>query len=335
MATGTWLLIGTAAVLVFWSVGAYNRLSHHRDRLVRRQAEAERVLRLRRRAVAAWAAAASDGMGDTDDAPPVAAVLHACAQADAAGEGVRQSPTSRSAVSALNMAEQVLESTLRSFIRHPAAGAAAAGGRRAAWVAAEVQIVVARQVLNREVAVYNAAVGQFPASLIAATAGLRATGTLEAGTELTPAGGAPSRAAVGAAVGTAAGAAVAATASGDVQAGDAALVAPQAPAWPATASAAPGMDDAWSHRSSGPAIPDARQQPPTDAALETLEASLPAVPYPPIDASLGIHPTTNAGPASVDLRPSRDAPDTEPGEQPAPQPEAAHDPLPPPPAAVA
>lgn len=260
MATGTWILIGTVLVLVFWSVGAYNRLSHHRDRLVRRQAEAERVLRLRRRAVAAWATAAGDGDEAGDDAPPVAAVLHACAQADAAGDGVRASPTSRSAVAALNLAEQVLESTLRGFMRHPRAATAGAGGRRAAWVSAEVQLVVARQVLNREVAVYNAAVGQFPASVIAAAAGLHATGTLEAGTELSPAGGAPTRAAVGATIGTAAGAALAAAgddrgsgaapvtgepaAPVDDRAGGAALVAVTPVASSPSATDRAGMDDA-------------------------------------------------------------------------------------------
>lgn len=186
MALHTWLMVGIGALLVFWAVGAHNRLSALRDRLVRRHAEVDRVLRLRRRAVIAWVAAAGDG--DGVDLSLNESVLDACAQAEAAAEGARRAPTRRGAIAAANMAEQVLERTVRAFMAHPSSNARpAAAPRRAAWVGCEVQLAVARQGFNREVAAYNAAVSQFPASLLAAVTGLRPTLPVEAGPELSPA----------------------------------------------------------------------------------------------------------------------------------------------------
>lgn len=190
MTIDTWLLIGTGALLVFWGVGAHNRLSALRDRLVRRHAEVDRVLRLRRRAVIAWVAAAGDG--DGADLSLNESVLDACAQAEAAAEGARRAPTRRGAIAAANMAEQVLERTVRTFMAHASSSARPASApRRAAWVGCEVQLAVARQAFNREVVAYNAAVSQFPASVLAAVTGLRPTLPVEAGPELSPAAQVP------------------------------------------------------------------------------------------------------------------------------------------------
>jgi LemA protein len=171
------------AVLAFWGVGAYNRLSAVRDKLVRRFVEADRVLRVRRKAILAWVAGAEDR---PNDSAGVDAVIHACTQADAAGEKARARPTSRGLIASVNMAEQVLERTMRDFMQQPAAAGAA--NRRAAWVATEVQLAVARQVFNREVQAYNTAVRQFPASIMARAIGLAPTAVLEAGAELSPSG---------------------------------------------------------------------------------------------------------------------------------------------------
>lgn len=179
------IVVGTVllAVLVFWCVGAYNRLSAVRDKLVRRFVEADRVLRVRRKAMLAWVAATQE-QGPL--LPGTEAVVHACTQADAAGEKARTQPTARGLIGSLNMAEQVLERTMRDFMQQPSAGAVA--NRRAAWVATEVQLAVARQVFNREVLAYNEAVRQFPASIVARLIGLAPTLSLEAGAELSPAG---------------------------------------------------------------------------------------------------------------------------------------------------
>ena len=237
MTTSIWMVFGGVALGVFWAVGAYNRLSGLRDRVVQRQAEADRVLRARRKAVLAWVAVAENAdatVGDTASmglaplepgsaatfrAAPVLAstasgleggslalnaarspqategpdphtvemVMHACAQAAAAGERARDQPTRRGAMASLNMAEQVLERTLREFMQQPAAVATAQTlRRRASWMACEVQLTVARQVLNRDIAAYNAAVKQFPARLLATLVGLRPTEPLRAGAELSP-----------------------------------------------------------------------------------------------------------------------------------------------------
>ncbi len=168
-------------LFVFWGVGAHNRLSAARDRLVRRYADADRVLRIRRKAVLAWVAAVHESPATSGGD----AVLHACAQAEAAGDKARAKPTARGLIGSLNMAEQVMERTLRDFMQQPAT--ASAVGRRAAWVATEVQLSVVRLAFNREVASYNTAVQQFPARLIAALIRLSPTGPLEAGAELSAA----------------------------------------------------------------------------------------------------------------------------------------------------
>lgn len=226
MATSFWILLGGAALTLFWAVGAYNRLIGLRDRVVRRHGEADRVLRARREAVLAWVAVAQDihavvgdtaslGLGPLDpvgladgtisrhgglepaptpgamtalpDSETVALVVHACAQAAAVAEQALERPTRRGALASLNMAEQVLERTLRAFMDDPAATATPqALRRRASWMACEVQLTVARQVLNREIAAYNAAVTQLPARLLATLVGMRPTVRLQAGAELSP-----------------------------------------------------------------------------------------------------------------------------------------------------
>lgn len=233
MSTPFWILLGGLALAVFWAIGAYNRLCALRDRVVQRYAEADRVLRARRKAVLAWVAVAEDAqaaVGDTasmglvpmepapegerptlrwlpadpaggglaadaleeavaprPDADLVGLVMHACAQASAVGDETRRRPTRRGALASLNMAEQVLERTLRAFMDDPAATATPqALRRRAGWMACEVQLNVARQVLNREIAGYNAAVTQFPARLLATLVGMRPTVNLRAGAELSP-----------------------------------------------------------------------------------------------------------------------------------------------------
>lgn len=221
MSTGIWMVFGGVALGLFWAVGAYNRLSGLRDRVVQRHAEADRVLRTRRKAVLAWVAVAEQGdaaapdsapmgLAPTDASPGVPAaeapcagaadraglrpdarkvelVMHACAQAGAAGEQARRQPTRRGAMASLNMAEQVLERTLQEFLQHPSAVATPqALRRRAAWMACEVQLTVARQMLNRDIAGYNAAVRQFPARVLATLVGMRPTEPLRAGAELSP-----------------------------------------------------------------------------------------------------------------------------------------------------
>ncbi len=208
MSTSFWWIFGGVALALFWAVGAYNRLSGLRDRVVQRQADADRMLRARHQAVLAWVASSLQG-GATDAARPgapdealpglhptlppapddgtVQRVRHACAQAAAAGDAVRARPTRRGAMASLNMAEQVLESALQSFMQEPAAAhTPAARLARSAWMACEVELTVARQVLNADIGAYNAGVRQFPARLLAALFGMGATEALRAGAELSP-----------------------------------------------------------------------------------------------------------------------------------------------------
>src|SRR6478672_9626940 len=106
MTTTQGTVVAIVAVLVFWIVGAYNRLVRLRNDLVarfgavderyrQRQALLERQLELLSGALAAAA-------------PRLEALRAACRQADAAREHARTRPGAAGAVTSLRVAEDIL-----------------------------------------------------------------------------------------------------------------------------------------------------------------------------------------------------------------------------------
>ena len=107
MTTTQGTVAAIAAVVVFWIVGAYNRLVSLRNELVARFAAGRRALPAAPCAARTPARAAGDGAGRRR-APRLDALRAACRQADAAREHARARPGAASAVTSLRVAEDIL-----------------------------------------------------------------------------------------------------------------------------------------------------------------------------------------------------------------------------------
>jgi LemA protein len=147
-----------AAVLLFWAVGAYNRLVSLRNRLTRAFAAVDERFRQRQARLLQWA----DALGDAD-APALQSLRAACQQAEAACAHARARPTHAGALTSLRMAEEIL-SQARSRLPAPAGDEASVA---AALNEGDTALAFARRQFNDAVQTYNHAVGQFPTWVLA------------------------------------------------------------------------------------------------------------------------------------------------------------------------
>jgi len=182
--TSHWLFqLALLAVLLFWVVGAYNRLLRLRAAILSAWEQIVAALVKRSEAMAAVA--------DAVRAPLAAegATLQALADADAkqrgAADGVRQARGRVADVSSWVGAEAALASPasrLRALIElQPALVHESDDGPRlaaalAAWVESEPRIQFARQGFNDAADRYNKAIHQWPTRLIASPLGFRSAG---------------------------------------------------------------------------------------------------------------------------------------------------------------
>ena len=163
--TTTQITAGTlGAVLVFWIVGAYNRVLSLRNALVARFASVDEMSRQRHalleRQIALLAAAlASAG-------PRLEALRAAARQADAAREHARARPAAAGAVTSLRVAEEILADA-RARLPVQSVAAAELPEINAELAAGDTTLVFARREFNAAVAAYNTAVLQFPTALVA------------------------------------------------------------------------------------------------------------------------------------------------------------------------
>ena len=176
-----WLL---PAVLIFWSVGAYNRLV--RLRAAVRQAYAALDVELVRQAeLAASALPAQDSVldeGHTEagallDAPALAwrSLRAALPQFNAVLAATRGRALNAEAVAALNTARSVVDTAWARVLRegHDLAGAPIPEAVQARWIELSRTVNTAVEQFNTAVGAYNSAVRQFPAVLIAWLFGMR------------------------------------------------------------------------------------------------------------------------------------------------------------------
>lgn len=164
MTTTQGTVTAIAAVVVFWIVGAYNRLVSLRsdlvarfgavdERLRQRHAQLERQLELLSTALAAAA-------------PRLDALRAACRQADAAREHARARPAAASAVTSLRVADDILTDARSRLPVQSVAGADLAG-LNSHLATSDAALSFARAEFNAAVAAYNEAVRQFPTLLVA------------------------------------------------------------------------------------------------------------------------------------------------------------------------
>ena len=181
MTTQQLLLIGGAALLVFWMLGAHNRLVALRNAIIAAWAQVDEPLQRRAAAIVSLV----DGLRGPlrDEQGALDAVSTAQAQQQAAADTMRARPARATRAAALAAAESALAAALSRLLalldQHPAlvADEALAPHITALQDAAQ-RIAFARQLFNDAVAAYNEATHQWPTQLVSRLFGFTAAGPL-------------------------------------------------------------------------------------------------------------------------------------------------------------
>ena len=180
------------AVLVFWAVGAYNRLVRLRAAIKQAFTATESQIRQRDALLAQWAEASRAQAQATGESHAADAVLAACAQVLAASDHARAWPSGARAIAGLRLAEEVLGDARARLDTELAAMAPlvpmspmsltrpviAPTPQAEALAAVDASLGFARHQYNDAAQTYNDAVAQFPTWVIAGVFGFRAAGAL-------------------------------------------------------------------------------------------------------------------------------------------------------------
>ena len=169
------------AVLVFWAVGAYNRLVALRDDIAKAFAPVDAQVQHRHQLLMQWA----QGLHAVLDQAPALyeAVLMACAQLQSACDGLRARPGTGSAATSLRLAEEALAVARQRLQAELPARQQRLSGlelevNSEQLAAADNTLAFARSQFNAAATTYNAAIRQFPTRLVATVFGFQAAGTL-------------------------------------------------------------------------------------------------------------------------------------------------------------
>jgi len=175
-------VIAAAAILVFWMVGAYNRLVAHRSAIGSALAQVAELLQRRSATLLALAEALRDTL--RAEQGTLDALLAADAQQSAAIEALRQRPVMGPLAAAVTAAEVSLAASLARTLalldQHPDArdDPTRAAPHVAVLREIEPRLAFARQLHNDAVASYNAAARQFPTRLLTRLFGFGTAGRL-------------------------------------------------------------------------------------------------------------------------------------------------------------
>lgn len=167
MDTTTLLSIAAAAVWVFWSVGAYNRLVGLRNELLRCFAPVDEQLRARQTLLLRWA----EGLEEAD-ADALQSFRAACQQIEGACTHARAHPARAGAMTSLRLADEIL---VQARAKLPASTDESLA---AALAEADATLAFARRQFNEAALAYNRAVSQFPTWVLSGLFGFRKAGTL-------------------------------------------------------------------------------------------------------------------------------------------------------------
>jgi LemA protein len=170
-----------AAVLVFWAVGAYNRLVSLRNDISRAFVPVDAQIRQRHMLLEQWVDALRPLLEHNPQS--LDAVLAACGQLQAACDVVRARPSAARPMASLRLAEETLaEARTRLKGDLPARPEMLAGLGVAVFgeelSAADGTLGFARRQFNEATQNYNDALDQFPTWLIAGMFRFRGAGTL-------------------------------------------------------------------------------------------------------------------------------------------------------------
>ena len=172
MSSQTLVLISVLALLVFWSVGAYNRLVRLKNVIANAFGQIDVQLKRRYDLIPNLVEAAKKYL--QHEQTTLEAVIAARNQAKVASDAVRARPASSVAVTALSVAEQALDGTLGRLFAVAEAYPELKADQTIRELSEELtstenKVAFARQAYNDAVLDYNNAQGQFPALLIART----------------------------------------------------------------------------------------------------------------------------------------------------------------------
>lgn len=157
------------AVLLFWVVGAHNRLVGLRNAIAQAWGQIEEPLIRRHELLPEVVGALRDLV--PAEQPALDAVIAASAQTAAAAASVRRKPTDAGAVASLALAEQVLAGAtarLRGLLEHDRNLSDQAGmlEQLTELTVLDQRLSFRRQLFNQAVHHYNEAAAQFPTSLL-------------------------------------------------------------------------------------------------------------------------------------------------------------------------
>jgi len=170
MTSTSLISIAVMAVLIFWAVGAYNRLIRLKNIIVNAFGQIDVQLKRRYDLIPNLVEAAKKYL--SHERETLEAVINARNQAKSASDLVRSRPANALAVTTLAVAEQALSSSLgQLFALNEAYPDLKADetiqGLSEELTSTENKVTFARQAFNDAVLDYNDAQGQFPAVLIA------------------------------------------------------------------------------------------------------------------------------------------------------------------------
>jgi LemA protein len=169
-----------ASVLVFWMLGAYNRLVELRNAIGSAWKQVDDALRRRAEAIATVAAPLRAN-ADADVTRALDVLRDAEARLRAAADALGARPVRASAAGALAAAEAAVESALAVVLRTAEGEAVADEAAAQAWraiVDSGARLAFARQLFNERSATYNAAARQFPTRLLTRLYGFGTAGRL-------------------------------------------------------------------------------------------------------------------------------------------------------------
>lgn len=158
------------AVLVFWVLGAYNRMVSLRNVLVGRFASVDELFRQRHALLERQVELLAVAL--TSAGPRLDALRAACRQADAARAHACIRPGAAGAITSLRVAEDILADARARLPVQSVAGADLPE-LNSRIAASDTTLAFARREFNAAVAGYNEAVRQFPTALVARLFGFR------------------------------------------------------------------------------------------------------------------------------------------------------------------
>ncbi len=183
MATTTVVMVGSIAVLIFWAVGAYNRLVRLKSAIASAFVQIDAQLKHQYELIVNLVEAAKPHVGQGHET--LQAILAARNVAKSAADAVRVRPTSPAAVTTLAAGEQALSSSLSQLFvwnetNPDLTSDVTIQKLREALASSENKVTFARQAFNDAVLNYNHAQGQFPALLVAKSFSFEPAATLPA-----------------------------------------------------------------------------------------------------------------------------------------------------------